>query len=46
MLLNAAQYKLQTIKEKAFQEQQQKQLSSLVLNFQNLVEETYTQKKM
>lgn len=45
ILLHAAQFKLQTIKEKAFQQQQQKQLSSLVLNFQNLVEETYTQKK-
>ncbi|MEP3476015.1 MAG: helix-turn-helix domain-containing protein [Hyphomicrobiales bacterium] len=45
VLLHAAQFKLQTIKEKAYQEQQQKQLSSLVLNFQNLVEETYTQKK-
>lgn len=45
ILLHSAQYKLETTKEKAFQEQQQKQLSSLVLEFQNLVEETYTERK-
>ena len=45
ILLHSAQFKLQTTKEKTFQEQQQKQISTLVLNFQNLVEETYTQRK-
>ncbi len=45
ILLHAAQFKIETTKEKDFLEQQQKQISSLVLDFQNLVEETYTLRK-